>query len=260
LPVDDVRIEGDALVLTRGRGSKAERITARADGDTLRCTIGDAAGHSAFTGKRTPQPPPAPDLSKVQFGEPIQLFNGTDLSGWRLVDPSDVNGWVAKDGLLINDVTPRADQRGRAFGNLRSDREFEDFRITLETNVPKQGNSGVYLRGIYEVQVADTYGRKPDPHNMGAVYSRLAPSESAERPAGEWQTLDITLVERHVTVILNGKRIVDNQFVRGCTGGALWSDPLRPGPIYLQGDHRSVQYRNIVLRPVVKKAAAGDGR
>jgi hypothetical protein len=85
---------------------------------------------------------------------------------------------------------------------------------------------------------------------MGAVYSRIKPTESAEKPAGEWQSLDITLVERHVTVILNGKKIIDNQPVLGCTGGAIRSDTMLPGPIYLQGDHTGSEYRNIVLRPV----------
>jgi hypothetical protein len=131
-------------------------------------------------------------------------------------------------------------------------REFEDFNLTLETNVPKDGNSGIYLRGIYEVQVLDSYGKPLDPHNMGAIYSRICPSELAEKPAGEWQTFDITLVDRHATVILNGKKIIDNKPILGCTGGALWSDPLRPGPIYLQGDHTGANYRHIVLRPVVK--------
>src|SRR5437870_4458942 len=66
--------------------------------------------------------------------------------------------------------------------------------------------------------------------------------------ADEWKTMDITLVDRHVTVILNGTKIIDNQPVLGPTGGALWSDPLRPGPIYLQGDHLAVRYRNMVIR------------
>jgi hypothetical protein len=116
----------------------------------------------------------------------------------------------------------------------------------------KGGNSGVYLRGIYEVQVADTYGKPLDPHNMGGIYSRIKPTASAEKPAGEWQTMDITLVDRHVTVVLNGTKTIDNQPVLGCTGGALWSDVTRPGPIYLQGDHTGIEYRNIVLKPVLK--------
>ena len=87
---------------------------------------------------------------------------------------------------------------------------------------------------------------------MGALYSRIKPTVTAEKPAGEWQTMDITFVDRHVTVILNGTKIIDNQPVLGCTGGALWSDVNRPGPIYLQGDHTGIEYRNIVLKPVVK--------
>src|SRR5205085_5745720 len=102
-----------------------------------------------------------------------------------------------------------------------------------------------------EVQVADSYGRRVDGHSMGAVYTRLIPNDPVYKPAGEWQTFDITLVDRHATVILNGKKIIDNQPVLGCTGGALWSDPMRPGPIYLQGDHTGITYRSVVLRPVM---------
>ncbi len=87
---------------------------------------------------------------------------------------------------------------------------------------------------------------------MGAIYSRITPTENAAKPAGQWQSFDITLMDRHVTVILNGRKIIDNQPLLGCTGGALWSDQFRPGPIYLQGDHTSIEYRNIILRPVRK--------
>jgi hypothetical protein len=87
---------------------------------------------------------------------------------------------------------------------------------------------------------------------MGAIYSRITPAVAAEKPIGQWQTMDITLVDRHVTVVLNGRKIIDNQPVLGCTGGALWSDPDRPGPIYLQGNHSDIDFRNMLLRPVVK--------
>lgn len=260
LPVRDVKVEGDQLVLTRVEGGRRgngtqQIITATREGDQLKLTTvtktadGTESHKATFTGRRQPPLPPAPELAKVRFGDPIVLFNGRDLSGWRLTEPDAANAWSVKDGILTNNPVP---QPGKHYGNLRTDREFEDFNLTLETNLPKGGNSGVYIRGIYEVQVADTYGRGIDPHNMGAVYSRIAPSESAEKPAGQWQTMDITFVDRHVTVILNGKKIIDNQPIRGCTGGALWSDVSRPGPIYLQGDHTGVNYRNIVIRPTVK--------
>ena len=89
-----------------------------------------------------------------------------------------------------------------------------------------------------------------DSHNMGAIYSRITPAQSAEKPAGEWQELDMTLWKRHISVKLNGKLIIDNQPLLGCTGGAMWADEFRPGPIYLQGDHGSIQFRNIVLTPI----------
>jgi len=157
-----------------------------------------------------------------------------------------------QEGVLINNPVQEEGKPHKVYGNLRIEQEFEDFNITLETRVSQGSNSGVYLRGIYEVQVMDSYGRPLDPHNMGAVYSRICPAVAAEKPAGQWQTLDITLVDRHVTVVLNGTKIIDNQPLLGCTGGALGSDQLREGPLYLQGDHTGIEYRNIVLRPVVK--------
>lgn len=269
VPVDCVFVVNDSLLVTRVREVRrkdaagkvvrthrfADLITLRVDGDdaTLNLLAGRDNGRGLrreeFSGKRIPALPPAPDLAKVKFGEAIALLNGRDLTGWRLVEQSAANGWSVENGVLIN----RPDKKsGKHYGNLRTDREFEDFDLKLEFNVPKNGNSGVYLRGIYEVQVSDSFGRPLDSHNLGGIYSRITPRVAAEKPAGEWQTLDMTLVNRHVTVILNGKTIIDNQPLLGCTGGALWSDESRPGPIYLQGDHEAVDYRNIVLRPVVK--------
>jgi hypothetical protein len=257
VPVEEVKIENDQLIMVREPTSNPQTITAQVKGDTMNLTITSVADDGKnkfrdFTGKRSPALPAAPDLSKVKYGEPIVLFNGKDLSGWKLLNPKHANGWKAKDGVLINDVTQEKGKPHKSFGNLRTEKEFEDFNLTLETRLPKDGNSGIYLRGIYEVQVCDSYGRPLDPHNMGAIYSRICPTEAAEKPAGEWQTFDITLVDRHATVILNGKKIIDNQPILGCTGGAMWSDQLKPGPIYLQGDHAGVEYRNIVLKPVVK--------
>ena len=270
-PTASATIKDDALVLTRihpverkdATGKKikttiTETISVRVDGDTVILVStkpredGKGEDRVEAKGRRLPRMPAAPNLNKVKFGEPIRLFNGEDLSGWRLTDPNAVNGWIAKDHLLVNDAKQEESKPHKNYGNLRTDQEFEDFNLKLEVRVDKGGNSGVYLRGIYEVQVADTYGKPLDPHNMGAVYSRIKPTLSAEKPAGEWQSLDITLVDRHVTVILNGKRIIDNQPVLGCTGGALWSDVTRPGPIYLQGDHTGSEYRNIVLRRAEK--------
>lgn len=272
VPVSSVFLTDDTLNVTRTREVKrrdasgkvvrthqfTELITAQVAGDDLSLVQynpredGHGLNQASFSGKRIPPLPPRPNLATLKFGEPMPLLNGRDLTGWRLVESGAANGWSVQDGVLINRPVQVDGQPHKSYGNLRTEREFEDFRLTLEVKVPKNGNSGIYLRGIYEVQVADTYGRPVDSHNMGGVYSRITPTVSAEKPAGEWQTLDITLADRHVTVILNGTKIIDNQPLLGCTGGALWSDESRPGPIYLQGDHEAVDYRNIVLRPVVK--------
>ena len=235
-----------------------EVLVANAYGDTMQLTQmqprrnGIGIDQREFTGKRIPALPARPDLAKVKFGQPIPLFDGTSLDGWELTNPGQTNGWSVVEGVLVNNPVQKEGERHISYGNLRTKAQFEDFNLKLEVNVGRRENSGVYLRGIYEVQVTDSFGRELDSHNMGAVYSRITPRVNAEKPAGQWQTMDITLVDRHVTVKLNGTTIIDNEPLLGCTGGALWSDQFRPGPIYLQGDHTGVKYRNVVLTPVVK--------
>jgi len=203
-----------------------------------------------FTGWRLADPAPAPDLSKVKYGIPLKLFNGKDLTGWTLINPNQTNGFKVVNGELVNDPVAPEGQRV-SFGNLRTVGEFEDFKLTLEVNIPEGSNSGVYLRGMYEIQVVDSYGKELDSHNMGALYSRITPSVAAEKKAGEWQTMEMILCNRHLTVVLNGKNIIDNKPVYGPTGGAIQADVLKSGPIYLQGDHGKVLYRNIVLTPIL---------
>ena len=213
---------------------------------------GTGVDTTSFVGTKLPAPPAAPDLATLKFGTPINLFNGKDLTGWRLINEKQKSGFSAKDGVLTNDPAQVEGAPHVSYGNLRTDQEFEDFNLKLEVNVPAGSNSGVYLRGMYEVQVVDSYEKALDPHNMGAVYSRITPTTAAEKPAGTWQTMDITLCDRHATVILNGVKIIDNKPIYGPTGGAMKSDVFTPGPIYLQGDHGKVYYRNLVLTPIVK--------
>ncbi len=267
-PVSSVKVEGDQLVVTRvqverrgpNKGKKVtETITGTLTGDNLKLLTvkagpdGKKYGRADFTGKRIPPLPAKPDLSKAKYGKPITLFNGTNLDGWELTNPNNANGWSAEGGVLVNNPVQPEGKGHVSYGNLRTMGEFEDFNLKLEANVPEKSNSGIYLRGIYELQILDSYGKPVSAHNMGAIYSRITPSVSAEKPAGQWQSLDITLIDRHVTVVLNGKKIIDNVALLGCTGGALWSDPMRAGPLYVQGNHGAASFRNIVLSPIIKK-------
>lgn len=272
LPVSHIYLANDnTLVVTRtdeqvyNKGDKEKkrthirtwtlRVTKVGDGITGTMTgpswDGNGEQVSRFTGKRMPAMGAAPDISAIKYGKPITLFNGKNMKGWKPIDPNRPNGFKVMDGVLQNDPVQPENGDHIYYGNLRTEQEFGDFNLTLEVNVPEGNNSGIYLRGLYEIQVVDSYGSEVDSHNMGALYSRITPIEAVEKRAGEWQTLDITLVDRHVTVILNGKTIIDNQPVHGPTGGALSTDVLAPGPIFLQGDHGKVGYRNIVLTPIL---------
>jgi len=268
LPVGNIYlIDENTLVVTRTQEMKKSKDRSHIVTQTYRIKIageeiegmmtepnGQGSGEkiTPFKGRRMPPMPESPDLSKVKYGKEIKLFNGKDLKDWQLMDAENKsNGFKVVEGLLVNDPVQPENTEHVSYGNLRTKQEFRDFNLKLEVNVPEGNNSGVYLRGLYEIQVVDSYGKDLDSHNMGALYSRIIPSEAAERSAGEWQTFDITLVDRHVTVIFNGKKIIDNQPVLGPTGGAISSDVLAPGPIYLQGDHGKVSYRNIVLTPIL---------
>ncbi|MEZ5042030.1 MAG: DUF1080 domain-containing protein [Saprospiraceae bacterium] len=272
LPVSHVYyLDENTLVVTRTqevmrseKGADLERkhiithtLEIKRTGDKLQGTYmspkrnGQGRSEMSFTGVRLPPVPNAPDLTKVKYGKAIKLFSGKDLSGWKLINPEQKNGFKVVKGTLVN-APVQEEGKHVSYGNLRTEAVFEDFNLTLEVNVPTGNNSGVYLRGMYEIQVFDSYGKDLDSHNMGAVYSRIKPTVAAEKPAGEWQSLDITLCDRHITVLLNGKKIIDNQPVYGPTGGAIIADVFSPGPIYLQGDHGDVSYRNIMLKPIVK--------
>jgi len=202
-----------------------------------------------FKGKRLPALPAKPDLNKIKFGNPISLFNGKDISGWRLTNPNQINGWRAEDGVLANESPKLNFDPFAKYGNLRTDGEFKDFNLKLEFNVPLKGNSGIYLCGRYEVQVVDRDSRMQGLQGVGSLFARIKASENAGNVGGQWNTYDITLVDQHVTVILNGKKVIDNELVIGATKGALDADDTKPGPIYFQGDHTAVKYRNIELRP-----------
>ena len=207
----------------------------------------------AFTGDRIPpMPDKAPDLESIRFGHPIRLFNGNNLEGWRPHESDKLMGWSAQDGILFN-TTPKTDFSATgAYANLRTEAEFSDFWLHLEFLVEKNRNSGVYLRGMYEAQVVDRDSRMQGIQGVGAIFGSIAPKKNAGRVGGKWQSYDLTLVDRHITVVLNGEKVIDNQPINGPTAGAIYTNPAKPGPIYLQGDHTSVKYRNIYLAPVIR--------
>jgi hypothetical protein len=273
LPADYVYWDGKNMIMTRswevvrekdasGKTLKSQKISCSIElnvkgdkltGRSIKPSItGKNLEVEEFTGKRISDVPAAPDLAKIKFGSPVQLFNGKDLTGWSLKESGAKSGWSVENGEMCNDPAQPETGSHIIYGNLRTDKTFNDFNLKLEVNVPVGSNSGIYLKGIYEIQVVDSYGKSLDSHNMGAVYSRITPSASAEKPAGEWQLFDITLCKRHITVILNGVKIIDNQPVYGITGGAITSDEMSAGPLYLQGDHGKVKYRNFVLTPITE--------
>lgn len=212
------------------------RFEGTLEGNRLSGTITLPSGErDSFTGSRAPallHPAPA-------WGTPIELFNGKDLTGWKTDDGA--NHWSVVDGVLTSTASG---------ANLMTARTFGDFKLHVEFRYPKGGNSGVYLRGRHEVQIEDTPLREfPLPVDIGGVYGFLTPNTIAATGPGKWQTYDITLIGRRVTVVLNGHTVIADQIIPGITGGALDSDEGAPGPILLQGDHLPIEYRNIRLTP-----------
>jgi hypothetical protein len=205
----------------------------------------------------------APDLKRnppATWSDPVPLFNGKNLDGWQPVGNSGETHWLVRDGVLVNE------EHGV---NIKTSRSFDDFKVHFEVNCPERANSGFYLRGRYEVQIAGGPGSAPAapatspaagragsgrgynlPPNrsMGAVYGRLAPAVSVSTPGDGWDIFDITLVGRTVTVVRNGVTTIDRKEIEGITGGALDANEGEPGPFYIQGDHTgNVKFRNITI-------------
>lgn len=211
------------------------QFEARFSGDSLTGTLLAADGKKYdWIGRRAPKL--IRDKEPV-WGSPVNLFNGQNLDGWKAMG---TNQWIVENGVL---------KSPRSGANLVTEQKFNDFKLHIEFRCPSGSNSGVYLRGRYEVQIEDSYGKEPQKDYMGAVYGFIKPTEMAAKPAGEWQSYDITLVGRMVTVVANGKTVICNQEIPGITGGALDSHEGQPGPLYIQGDHGPIEYRNIVITP-----------
>jgi len=242
LPAKSVKVADGTLVVVREENpGKIDTFEVRLEGDTLKgkVTYPDGKVHH-FEGKKAPLL-----LSKKApvWGAPVTLFDGKTLAGWKLRDAKKKNGWAVANGELVV-VEPKDN------ADLVSERTFQDMKLHVEFNVDPKSNSGVYLRGRYEVQILDNPDPKMalDSHGCGGVYSRIAPKMDASKPAGEWQAYDIEVVGRQVSVTLNGKKIVEG-ILDGITGGAINPFEGEPGPLMLQGDHGKVRFRNIVVTP-----------
>ena len=245
-------------------GAVREIVDAKMNGATLLVTVSAATAQrpatmweltlegNAFTGVQKSGENVTASLAGVRapalnrpmpatWNAPEPLFNGTDLTGWEVMGNPQRNKWVAKNGELVND---NADGGG---ANLKTSRVFDDFKLHIEVNCPEHGNSGIYLRGRYELQVGTEGGTRPT-NEMGAIYGYFAPAVEMPMKLGEWTTFDVTLVGRTVTVVRDGVTIHRNQELPGITGGALDSREGEPGPFYLQGDHQGVlRFRNITI-------------
>lgn len=209
----------------------------RLEGDRISgsMTMGDGQ-KLTWSGTRAPSLRRA---SRPVWGGPVPLLNGNSLNGWQPLGRGE-SQWSAVGGIL---------QNAKSGANLVTVQKFDDFKLHLEFRVPKGANSGVYLRGRYELQIDDAAGLEPSSHHLGGVYGFVAPSENVARAAGEWQSIDVTLVGRMLTYELNGTTVISNREIPGITGGAIDSAEAEPGPLLLQGDHGPVDYRNIVITP-----------
>jgi len=213
------------------------KVEGTLQGDSLSGTMTMPDGNTFnWVGKKAPR---LHRDKEPQWGKPIHLFDGKNMNEWHAMGE---NQWVVADGIL---------KSPHSGSNLVTNRKFDDFKLHIEFRYPAESNSGVYLRGRYEVQVMDSKGMEPSSVLLGGVYGFLTPSEMAAKNAGEWQSFDITLVGRMVTIFVNGKKVICNQAIPGITGGAIDSDEGAPGPILLQGDHGPIEYRNIVITPAI---------
>ena len=240
LPLTGVVIEGNRLrfpMPSEDRVANPAQFSLTVSGDSLSGEITPPTGTKIrISGVR------APSLERAlpsAWGREADLLAG-GIAAWRPENPAGKNFWEISNGELVNTASGT---------NLITRDTWTDFKLHIEVIVPKNGNSGIYLRGRHEVQVEDSYGRQPSNRGMGGVYGQVTPLANPARPAGEWQTFDITLVGRRVTVVLNGVTVHDNAEIPGTTGGALDSREGDPGPIMLQGDHGPIRYRNLRITP-----------
>jgi hypothetical protein len=251
--IDKISVENGELIfiiIPKGHAAKAKKQPA---GKIYRARLveGKLEGTVAVEGQTKPplqwKAVRAPVIKEKDDGtwkeaKPIDLFNGKDLAGWKALNPGVAMKWTVKDGTLRNDP-PTTD--------LISERSFWNYKLHTDFRIVENSNSGIGLRGRYEIQILEDYGKPPNAHSAAALYSRIAPSVNASKPAGEWQSYDIRLVGRQLTVVHNGTKVLDKVEIEGLTAIADNADEGEPGPFIVQGDHSYVEIKSFVVTPLV---------
>jgi hypothetical protein len=245
--VNEVSVKNGELTFVIVQPSNQAKFIyhARLTGGKLTGTMereGQKGEPTKWTGVRAPALDEADDTS-WKSGKPVELFNGKDLSGWHALMTDREMKWTVADGVLRN-APPTTD--------IVSDRTFWNFAAHIEFRIREHSNSGIGLRGRYEIQILDDYGKPPNSHGAGALYSRVVPAVNASKPPGEWQTYDVRLVGRTVTVVFNGQKVLDRVHVDGLTAIANNADEGVPGPFIVQGDHSYVEIRKFTVTPLVR--------
>ncbi len=195
-----------------------------------------------FTGTRAPLIRDRDDAS-WKPGQPVELMNGRDLSNWNAMVKGQPLGWTVENGIAKNVA---------GANNLVSKDTFWNFMLHAEYRLGEHTNGGIGLRGRYEIQILEDHGKEQDTHSHGALYSRIKPAVNASKPAGEWQTMDVRVVGRWLTVTLNGQKIIDHREIEGLTAIAGNGDEANPGPFIVQGDHGAVEFRKFTVTPLVR--------
>ena len=246
LPMENVRVEGDELIFTTpktGANQTFSEFRGKVSGNKITATLKTSERTMNLSGGRPPTWPASNANGHHTFGTPVVLFDGKSVDAFAGQRPDQPLNWSIEDGVMTN---------GEHANNLVSKEKFKDFKLNAEYKVGPGTNSGIYLRGRYELQVLDDYGKPPFDRGHMAIYGWKAPPENSSKPVGEWQTVEATVVGNRVTIVHNGQKIHDNAVLEAITGGALDIDEAAPGPIMIQGDHSKVWFRKIVVTPITR--------
>jgi hypothetical protein len=243
-PPENLRVEGDELIFGIGAANQPQtEFRGKVSGDTMTATLKRGDRTINLTGKHPTPWPPSNANGNHTYGAPVAIFDGKSLDAFGVQNPKAPMNWSIEEGVMTN---------GEKANNLVTKDKFKDFKLNVEYKVGQGTNSGIYIRGRYELQVLDDYGKPTFDRGHMSIYGWKAPAVNASKPVGEWQTMEAVVVGNHVTVTHNGQRVHDNAVLEAITGGALDNDELAPGPLMIQGDHTKVWFRKITVTPITQ--------